>query len=199
MELDGREVSKMVHDIIVIGASAGGIEALKMLVAELPGDLRAALFLVQHVSAKVPSVLPRMLSRWGPLPALHATEGMRIEQGKIYVAPPSYHLLLEQGSVHLGTGPKEWYVRPAADVLFRSAASAYGSRVVGVVLTGRGGDGTAGLQAVKRSGGVTVVQDPTDAACSSMPQSALKQGEIDYTLPLLCLASLLIHLVESSL
>jgi len=124
---------------------------------------------------------------------------MRIEQGKIYVAPPGHHLLLEQGSIHLGTGPKEQWVRPAADVLFRSTASAYGSRVVGVVLTGMGQDGTAGLQAVKQDGGVTIVQDPTEAAWSSMPQNALEQVEVDYTLPLLRLAPLLIHLVEPSL
>ncbi len=189
----------MAHDILVIGASAGGVEALKTLIAGLPNGLRASLFIVMHIPATRPSALPEILSRSGPLPALHATEGMRIEQGKIYVAPPGHHLLLEQGSVHLGTGPKERYVRPAADVLFRSAASAYGSRVVGIVLTGIGQDGTAGLQAVKQSGGVTVVQDPTEAAWSSMPQSALEQVEVDYTLPLLRLAPLLIRLVGPSL
>ena len=189
----------MAHDIIVIGASAGGVEALQTLIAGLPDGLRASLFIVMHIPATCPSALPEILSRSGPLPALHATEGMRIEQGKIYVAPPGHHLLLEQGSIHLGTGPKEQWVRPAADVLFRSTASAYGSRVVGVVLTGMGQDGTAGLQAVKQDGGVTIVQDPTEAAWSSMPQNALEQVEVDYTLALWRLAPLLIHLVESSL
>ncbi len=199
MKLDGKDVSKTTHDIMVIAASAGGVEALRTLVAGLPGDLRASLFIVMHIPATFPSALPTILRRSGPLPALHATEGMLIEQGKIYVAPPDAHLLLEQGSVHLGSGPKEQYVRPAADVLFRSAARAYGSRVVGVVLTGTARDGTAGLHAVKQRGGVTVVQDPTEAAWSSMPQSALEQGEVDYTLPVAHLASLLIHLAESSL
>ncbi|GAC1660363.1 MAG: hypothetical protein PVS3B3_30390 [Ktedonobacteraceae bacterium] len=199
MKLDAREMSKIAHNIIVIGASAGGVETLMMLVAGLPDGLRASLFIVMHIPATLPSALPRILSRSGPLPALHATEGMRIEQGKIYVAPPDHHLLLEQGSVHLGTGRRERRFRPAADVLFRSAASAYGSRVVGVVLTGVDRDGTAGLQAVKQAGGVTVVQDPTDAIWSSMPQSAVKHVEIDYTLPLLSLAPLLIHLAEPSL
>ncbi|MBA2286637.1 MAG: chemotaxis protein CheB [Ktedonobacteraceae bacterium] len=189
----------MAHDIMVIGASAGGVEALRTLVAGLPGDLRASLFLVMHIPATLPSALPAILSRSGPLPALHATEGMLIEQGKIYVAPPDQHLLVEQGAVHLGSGPKERYVRPAADVLFRSAASAYGSRVVGIVLTGLDGDGTAGLHAVKQQGGVTVIQDPTEAAWSSMPQHALEQCEVDYALPVVRLASLLIHLAESSL
>jgi two-component system chemotaxis response regulator CheB len=191
-------VNKQVHDIIVIGASAGGVAALTTLVAGLPDDLGAALFIVLHIPATLPSALPQILSRWGPLPAYHATEAMRIEQGKIYVAPPDYHLLVEPGSVHLGTGPKERRVRPAADVLFRSAARAYGSRVVGVVLTGMDHDGTAGLQAVKQSGGVTAIQDPTEAAWPSMPQSALEQVAVDHVLPLVQLAPLLIHLAEPS-
>ncbi|GAC1652327.1 MAG: hypothetical protein NVS4B12_23680 [Ktedonobacteraceae bacterium] len=191
-------MSKQAHDIIVIGASAGGVEALITLVAQLPGNLRATLFLVIHHSATCPSALPQILSRWGPLPAYHATEGMRIEQGKIYVAPPDHHLEVSLGSVHLGTGPKEQHVRPAVDVLFRSAARAYRSRVVGVILTGAVHDGTAGLQAVKQHGGVTVVQDPTEAAWPSMPQSALAQVAIDYVLPLARLAPLLIHLAGPS-
>ncbi len=110
--------------------------------------------------------------------------------------PPDHHLLLSQGSVHLGTGPKEGYVRPAMDVLFRSAASMYESHVVGVVLTGMGRDGTAGLHAVKQHGGITVVQNPADALWSPMPEHALEHVEIDYTTPLLSMASLLIRLVE---
>lgn len=140
--MDGKEVDKMVHDMIVIGASAGGIEALKILVAQLP----ASLFIVQHLFPTSRSTLPEILRRWGPLPARYATEGMRIELATMYVAPPDHHLLLSQGSVHLGTGPKEQYTRPAIDVLFRSAASAYGPHVVGVVLTGMGRDGTTGLE-----------------------------------------------------
>jgi two-component system chemotaxis response regulator CheB len=188
----------MAHDIIVIGASAGGVEALMMLVAQLPGGLRASLFIVAHITPTYPSALPTILSRVGPLPACHATEGMRIEQGTIYVAPPNHHLLLSQGSLHLGTGPKERYARPAIDVLFRSAAHAYESRVVGVVLTGTDGDGTLGLHAVKASGGVTVVQDPAEAAWPGMPQHALERVKIDYTTTLVNMASLLIRLVELS-
>jgi two-component system, chemotaxis family, protein-glutamate methylesterase/glutaminase len=189
----------MAHDIIVIGASAGGVEALQTLVAGLPVGLQASLFIVMHIPATHPSALPKILSRSGPLPALHATEGMRIEQGKIYVAPPDHHLLVEQGSVHLGTGPRERHVRPAVDVLFRSAASAYGSRVVGVVLTGMDQDGTNGLQAVKQQGGITIVQDPAKAPWPSMPQHALERVEIEYIIPLLSMTSLLIHLVEPPL
>ena len=188
----------MGHDIMVIGASAGGVSALKMLVAGLPADLRASLFIVVHIFPTCRSTLPELLSRWGPLPALHATEGMRIQQATITVAPPDHHLLLSQGSVHLGTGPKECYVRPAVDTLFHSAASAYGPRVVGVVLTGLGRDGTAGLHAVKQQGGITVIQDLTEAAWPSMPKNALKHVEIDYITPLSSLASLLVRLAGPS-
>ena len=196
--LDGGDVSTMAHDIIVIGTSAGGVEALMTLVAGFPAGLRASLFIVMHILPTHPSALPTILSRWGPLPACHATEGMLIEQGTIYVAPPNHHLLLSLESLHLGTGPKEHHVRPAADVLFRSAASVYGPRVVGVVLTGNDGDGTVGLQAVKQSGGVTIVQDPADAAWPEMPQHALERVKIDYTTALVSMASLLIRLVEPS-
>jgi two-component system chemotaxis response regulator CheB len=189
----------MKHDIIVIGASAGGVRALRTLVAGLPPGLKASLFIVQHLHASPSSALPQILSRAGPLPALHPAEGAMIEQGKISVAPPDHHLLIEEGHLHVGTGPKEHAVRPAADVLFRSAAHWYGPRVVGVILTGSGQDGADGLLAIKQHGGVTVIQDPDDAAWSSMPQRALEQVEVDYTLPLVRLASLLIHLVESSL
>lgn len=196
--LDGGDVSTMAHDIMVIGTSAGGVEALMTLVAGFPVGLRASLFIVLHMLPTHPSVLPKILSRSGPLPACHATEGMLIEQGTIYVAPPNHHLLLSRESLHLGTGPKEHHVRPAADVLFRSAARVYGPRVVGVVLTGNDGDGTLGLHAVKQSGGVTIVQDPDDAAWPEMPQHALERMKIDYTTPLLSIASLLIRLAQPS-
>lgn len=189
----------MSHDIIVIGASAGGVEALRTLVAALPPDLQASLFIVMHRPASYPSALPKLLSRWGPLPALHAAENMVIEHGKIYVAPPDYHLLMEEGRLHLGTGPKELGVRPAANVLFRSASHIYGRRVVGVVLTGMDHDGADGLLAIKHHGGVAVVQDPNEADFPSMPQSALVHDHVDYTLPLSSMASLLTRLVGSSL
>ena|SRR5579864_3663108 len=193
-----RRASKMEHDIIVIGVSAGGIAALKILVAGLPHNLKASLFIVLHIPASQPSTLPQILSCAGPLPALHPTEGTVIEQGKIYVAPPDYHLIIEEGYLHLGTGPKEQYVRPAANVLFRSAAQWYGPRVVGVVLTGFGQDGTDGLLAIKHHGGVAVIQDPHDALVPFMPQSALAHNHIDYIIPLSNMAPLLVCLVSSS-
>jgi len=189
----------MEHDIIVIGASAGGVSALRTLVAGLPHGLKASLFIVLHIPASRPSELPLILSYTGPLPAIHPAEGEMIEQGKIYVAPPDHHLIIEEGYLHLGTGPKECLVRPAANVLFRSAAQRYGPRVVGVVLTGFGQDGTNGLLTIKRYGGVVVVQDPDDALVPCMPQSALANNHIDYIIPLLSMAPLLVRLVSSSL
>jgi len=196
-----RRASRMEHDIIVIGVSAGGIKALRTLVAGLPHNLKASLFIVMHIPASPSSALPQILSRAGPLSALHPAEGTVIEQGKIYVAPPDYHLIIEEGYLHLGTGPKEHYVRPAVNVLFRSAAQSYGPHVVGVVLTGFGQDGADGLLTIKRHGGVAVIQDPHDAPFPFMPQSALAlaHNHVDYVIPLSNMAPLLIGLVSSSL
>jgi two-component system chemotaxis response regulator CheB len=187
------------RDIIVIGASAGGIEALKALVKGLPPDLPAALFIVQHLAPHATSWLPRILTRAGPWPAAHPCDGEPITCGRIYVAPPDYHLTLASGHVHLSRGPKENGVRPAIDPLFRSAASTYGPRVVGVILTGMLDDGTAGLIAVKVGGGVTVVQDPQDAPFPAMPRSALRYLEVDYCLPLAEVPSVLARLTQRPL
>lgn len=178
------------HDVIVIGASSGGVDALQRLVRDLSPDLPAALFVVLHIGAQ-PSVLPELLSRAGPLPAVHARDGYRPEQGRIYVAPPDHHLVLASGHMHVTRGPKENHARPSIDTLFRTAASAYGSRVVGVVLTGQLNDGTVGLWEVQRHGGVTVVQNPAEAAFPSMPQSALENVPIDYRVNVCQLAALL--------
>ena len=182
------------HDIIVIGASAGGIRPLQILVAGLPRNLAASLFIVIHIPALLPSALPQILNYAKTLPAFHAEENMLIEQGKIYVAPPDHHLLLANGCIHLGTGPKERHVRPAADVLFRSAALAYGPRVVGIVLSGMDQDGTAGLSDIKRHGGITIVQDPKEAEFPSMPQRALDHCIVDYTMFLAAMIPLLTDL-----
>ena len=183
------------HDIIVIGASAGGVEALKVLVAGFPHDLQATIFVVLHLSATGPSILAEILTGAGLLPAPQVVKGEIIAPGHIYVAPPDHHLLVEQGHVRVTRGPKENRFRPAVDVLFRSAAYAYGPRVIGVILTGALDDGTAGLWAVKDRGGLAVVQDPQEALHSSMPQSALRHVSVDACLPLAEIVPMLVQLV----
>ena len=178
----GPRAASHTHDIIVAGSSIGGIEALSLLMRGLPADLPAAIFVAQHVAPQSPSHLPGILSRRGPLPASHPRDGEAIQRGHIYVAPPDHHLLLEEGRVRVVRGPRENRFRPAVDALFRSAALAYGARVVGVVLTGALDDGTAGLWEIKRQGGIAVVQDPREAMSASMPESALEYVEVDYCL-----------------
>ncbi len=158
---------------VVLGASAGGIEALRQLVAQLPGDFPAAVCVVLHLSPQGPSVLPQILARAGDLPAVQAADGMAAEGGTIYVAPPDCHLLVEDGTLRLDKGPRINGHRPAIDTLFKSAASAYGRGAVGVVLSGVLDDGTAGLMAIKKAGGVTLVQEPEDALYDMMPRSAI--------------------------
>jgi len=185
------------HDIIVIGASAGGVEALMTVVHALPAHFPASVFVVLHISARKPSALPTLLCHTGPLRAFHPIDHALIEREQIYVAPPDYHLLVDVGQVRLSKGLKEKGTRPAIDPLFRSAAHAYGPRVVGVILTGARDDGTAGLLAVKRSGGVAIVQDPASARFPDMPRSALASVTVDYTVPLSRIAPLLVRLVAS--
>jgi two-component system chemotaxis response regulator CheB len=184
------------HDIIVIGASAGGVEALITLTSTLPPDLRATIFIVLHISPQSPSLLPDILKRAGKLEVVQPINEMRIRHSYIYVAPPDHHMIVEKGRVCAVRGPKENRHRPAIDPLFRSAALAYGPRVIGVVLTGSLDDGTAGLLAIKQHGGITVVQDPKEALYPSMPLHALANVEVDYTLPLVGIGALLPRLVQ---
>ena len=184
------------HDIIVVGASAGGVEALSQLVTDLPADLPAAVFVVTHISPYGKSFLPDILSRKGALRAAHAQDGEAIANGRIYIAPPDYHLLIKRGYIRLVKGPKENSCRPAVDPLFRTAAKAYGRRVIGVILSGTLDDGTAGLIDVKRLGGMAVVQDPKNASFSGMPNSAIENVEVDYILPVSSIAPILVHLAH---
>lgn len=182
------------HDIIVVGASAGGVEALSVLVGGLPAKLDAAVFVVLHIPPFSQSHLPAILARIGHLPAKHAEHGELIERGTIYIAPPNRHLLIRNDHMELSAGPRENQSRPAIDPLFRSAARAYGPRVIGVVLTGALNDGAMGLSVIAARGGVTIVQDPAEAPFASMPNSALRYARVDYVLPVAEIASLLSRL-----
>lgn len=180
--------------IIVIGASVGGVDAIGKLVAALPGDLDATVFVVLHIGAHK-SELPTLLNHRGKLVASHPSDGERIRRGHIYVAPPDHHMVLEQGVIRLTRGPRENWARPAVDPLFRSAARAYGSDVIGIILTGGLNDGTAGLFEIKQRGGTTIVQDPDDAADAGMPRSALQHVVVDHCLPLREISPMLTALV----
>lgn len=184
------------YKIIVVGASAGGVEALSQLVAGLPPDLPAAVFVVLHISPGGTSTLPQILSRAGALEAIHPKDKEVIQRGRIYIAPPDHHLLVKPGHIHLARGPRENNHRPAIDPLFRTAARAYGSQVIGVVLSGVLDDGTAGLLAVKIRGGIAIVQDPNEALYSDMPRNAIENVEVDQILPVSEIAEVLVCLAQ---
>ena len=182
------------HDIIVVGTSSGGVEALRQLVTALPSDLPAALFIVLHRPPDQPSLLAEILDSVSALPVENAIDGAPIAAGRIYIAPPDRHLLLEREYIRLTSGPKENRFRPAIDPLFRSAAYTYDGRVIGVVLTGNLDDGTAGLWAIKDRGGIAIVQDPNEALYPSMPRTAMSQVAVDYCLPMRDIAPTLVTL-----
>ena len=182
------------HDIIVVGASAGGVDALPKLIGSLPKDLPAAVFVVLHVAAQGPGLLPEIIQRTATLSVAHGRDGEKIRRGHVYVAPPDHHLQVEHARVLLSRGPRENLHRPSIDTLFRTAAESYGSRVAGVVLTGNLDDGTAGLHSVKKHGGIAIVQDPKDALVPAMPQSALRNVKVDHCLPLNEIGTVLVRL-----
>jgi two-component system chemotaxis response regulator CheB len=185
------------HDIIVVGTSAGGLETLDDLIGQLPTDLAASMFIVQHMAAhNSGEALTRRLTHHKAFEVKLAEDGERFKSGRIYIAPPDNHLLLKANKVLVRKGARENRSRPGIDPLFRSAAAAHGSRVIGVVLTGMLDDGTAGLIAIKRCGGVTVVQDPKDAAYSGMPQSAIDNVDVDFCVPIAEMGQLLARLVS---
>ena len=198
MNSEAEKPSRSDQAIIVVGASAGGLDALAKLVAQLPEDFPAPMFIVHHMSADATGeVLLRTLNRHGKLDCVQARNGEGFQSGRIYLAPPDHHLMLAKGKMLITKGAQENRSRPAIDPLFRSAAVIYGNKVIGVLLTGYLDDGTAGLIAIQRCGGICVVQDPDDAAYPDMPRNALHQLQVDHCLPLTQMGALLSKLVET--
>lgn len=185
-----------VRDVVVVGASAGGVMALTALVAGLPSGFPAAVLIVLHVPPYAESRLPEILARASALPVAHAQDGEEIVGGRVYVAPPDRHLLVRSGRLELSHGPRENRSRPAVDPLFRTAARAYGPRAIGVVLSGALYDGSAGLLALKSRGGMAIVQDPEQAAVDSMPRSAIRLAAVDHVVPVEAIGPLLDLLVQ---
>lgn len=167
--------------VVAIGTSAGGIEALSELAAGMPPDFPFAVMIVIHMSRGAPSLLAHILDRSGPLRAVAAVDGAVLEAGRIYAAVPDHHLLAHDHRVALSDGPWESGRRPGIDALFRSVALDYGPRAIGVLMSGLLDDGVAGLRAIKAKGGITVVQEPTDALFPDLPQNAVKAGVADHT------------------
>ena len=172
------------NQIVVMGASGGGIETLRTLLHALPANFPLPICIVVHSAPEAPGLLAEILNRVGPLKVSHGRNHERLVGGHVYVAPPDCHLLVEPGRLRVTKGPRENRFRPAIDPLFRSAAQVYGPGAIGAVLTGSLDDGTAGLWAIKQLGGTAIVQDPADAECPDMPASALRHVEVDYWLPL---------------
>jgi len=184
------------RDIVVVGASAGGVEALRTLTAGLPEDFPGAVFVVLHVPP-TSSVLPAILTRAGKLPAAHARDGDPVEHGRMYIAAPDYHLLIDGDVMRLERGPRENGHRPAIDPLFRTAAMRYGNRVAGVILSGSLDDGVTGLGAIKRLGGTVIAQDPDDALYPTMARSAVDAGLADHVAPVAAIPDLLVQLATT--
>ncbi|MFO1039466.1 MAG: chemotaxis protein CheB [Geminicoccaceae bacterium] len=184
------------RDVIVIGASAGGLGALRKLLGGLPGNLPAAVFVVVHRGEEEPSLLAELLDAVGPLPAETAEEGQIFRHGRIYVSPADRHLLVGRDHIHVRRGPRENRSRPAIDPLFRSAAASCSTRVIGIVLSGMLDDGASGLLAIRRCGGLAIVQAPEDAEFPEMPSNALRRGNVDQILPVREMPALLVELVR---
>ena len=172
-------------EAVVIGASAGGVEVLSMLLSALPASCRLSLIIVMHIPRERPSLLPEVFGSRCALPVKEAEDKEPIQPGTVYFAPPDYHLLVDRGPAFaLSTDEPVHFSRPSIDVLFDSAADVYGERLIGVILTGANQDGAEGLAAIGHAGGRTVVQDPVSAAVAYLPEAALKQGPVDFVLSL---------------
>lgn len=186
--------------IVVIGVSAGGLAAMKQLLAGLAADFPAPVLVVQHLLPEGDTQLPELLNTVSPMPVKEAEECEKVLNGHVYIAPPNYHMLLEKdASLVLSVDAPVSFARPSIDVLFESAAHSFGARVIGVVLTGANADGSAGLQCIKEAGGIAIVQTPEDAEVEAMPRAALARVAVDHIVPLAGMAALLSDLVAQPL
>jgi two-component system, chemotaxis family, protein-glutamate methylesterase/glutaminase len=182
--------------VIVVASSAGGLDALRILLADLPSNLPAAVLVVQHLERTRPSMLAKILQRTSSLPVDQAQHNQRLQSGRVLIAPPDYHLLVIEGSVSLTQTAPVHFLRPSADLLFEAAAEQFKSNTIAVVLTGTGHDGSRGVIAVKNAGGTVIVQDQATSKFYGMPGSAVQTGKVDYILPLEQIAEKLFSLVE---
>ena len=193
-----RNPQSTIRNLVVIAASAGGISPLTQVISQLPKGLEAAVIVVQHLSAKRETALPEMLNRQSKLQVSLAEDGMALEAGKVYIAEPGKHLLVEGEFLSVVFSERVHYVRPCADLLFVSAAKSFGRRVIGVVLSGTGKDGALGCVAIKAKGGVTMAQDEATAAYYGMPQSAIDDNAIDFVLPPNHIVDKIVELVNTT-
>ena len=192
----GEFLTAPLFDLIVVAASAGGIAALSKIFSGLPEDLPVPIVVVQHLDPRHRSLLAEVLSRRTPLGVRQAQGGDKLEPGTIYIAPPDNHVLANaDGTIALSQSELVHFVRPSADLLFESAAGAYRDRLVAVVLTGTGSDGSMGVRAVKAVNGTVIVQDPADAEFDGMPKAAIATGDVDFVLPLAEIATALVTLI----
>src|SRR5262245_61643171 len=187
------------RDIVTIGGSAGSMDELCKLLRSLPKSFTGSLFIVVHTSAEGPGLLAEILGRASRLPVGNPHHGEPIKPGRVYVAPPNYHLLIVPGHIELGRGPRENRFRPAADPLFRTAAQTYGPRVVGIVLSGGLEDGTLGLKVIKQHGGMAIAQEPSEAVNPGMPNSAIQNVNVDFVMPVKAMPRVLMQLSRSRL
>ncbi len=182
--------------IVVITASAGGLNAISEILSKLPSNFPAPIAIAQHLEPKRPSMMAEILDKLSPLSVKQAQTGDVLYPGKVYIAPPDLHLLVNpDGSLSLSHGEKVHFARPAGDVLFKSVAASFKDKCIAVVLTGMDGDGAAGVQEIKKMGGIVVAQDKATCKYPSMPDSAIQTGDVDFVVPLESIARSLMYLV----
>jgi two-component system chemotaxis response regulator CheB len=187
----------MRYEAIVIGVSAGGMKAMKIMFALLPMNFITPIIIVQHISAHSDNQWIKLLNDKSNLPIKEADEKEKIEKGNVYIAPPNYHLLIEKDKTFsLTIDERVNYARPSIDVLFESAAEAYKNKLIGVILTGSNNDGTKGMKRIQECGGLTIVQDPATAESNYMPASVIAAMQVDYVLPLNGIIALLIKITQ---